>query len=77
MTARSSSVSRRFVALSASRAEAHLVTTGMAAVYDGIGHYSLSPGEVLRTVGLALLAGLRRPFAGRRVLLLLPLAWIA
>lgn len=49
----------------------------MGAVYDGIGHYFLSPGEVLPTVGLALLAGLRGPGAGRRVLLLLPLAWIA
>jgi hypothetical protein len=48
----------------------------MGAVYDGIGHYLLSPGEVLPTVGLALLAGLRGPGAGRRVLLLLPLAWI-
>ncbi len=63
--------------LAAPRAEAHLVTTGMGAVYDGIGHFLLSPGEVLPAIGLALLAGLRGPQAGRRALLLLPLAWMA
>lgn len=63
--------------LGATRAEAHLVTTGMGAVYDGIGHFFLSPGEVLPAIGLALLAGLRGPEAGRGALLLLPIAWIA
>jgi hypothetical protein len=64
-------------ALGATRAEAHLVSTGMGPLYDGIGHFFLSPGEVLPAVGLALLGGLRGPAAGRKVLLLLPLAWLA
>lgn len=63
--------------LAAPRAEAHLVTTGMGAVYDGIGHFFLSPGAVLPVVGLALLAGLRGPAAGRWALFLLPAWWIA
>ena len=59
------------------RAEAHLVTTGLGPVYDGIGHFCLSPGDVLPALALALLAGLRGARTGRWTMLILPLAWLA
>ena len=59
------------------RADAHLVTTGLGPVYDGIGHFFLSPGDALAALALALLAGLRGTAAGRRALFILPLAWFA
>ena len=58
-----------------SRADAHLVTTGLGPVYDGIGHFFLSPGDALSALALALLAGLRGTAAGRRALFILPVAW--
>jgi urease accessory protein len=64
-------------AVLAPRAEAHLVTTGLGPVYDGIGHFFLSPEDAIPVVALALLAGLRGAEAGRRALLALPVAWIA
>ena len=57
------------------RADAHLVTTGLGPVYDGIGHFFLSPGDALSALALALLAGLRGTAAGRRALFILPVAW--
>jgi len=59
------------------RADAHLVTTGLGPVYDGIGHFFLSPGDALAALALALLAGLRGTMAGRRALFVLPAAWLA
>jgi hydrogenase/urease accessory protein HupE len=56
-------------------APAHLVTTGLGPVYDGIGHFSLSPDDSIPVVALALLAGLRGKAAGRGVMFQLPLAW--
>ena len=56
-------------------AQAHLVTTGLGPVYDGIGHFSLSPDDSIPVVALALLAGLRGKPAGRGVMFQLPLAW--
>jgi hydrogenase/urease accessory protein HupE len=56
-------------------AQAHLVTTGLGPVYDGIGHFSLSPDDSIPVVALALLAGLRGKAAGRAVMYQLPLAW--
>lgn len=58
------------------RADAHLVTTGLGPVYDGIGHLLLSPEDLVPIVALALYAGLRGARAGRLALLVLPLAWI-
>ena len=58
------------------RADAHLVTTGLGPVYDGIGHFFLSPGDALSALALALLAGLRGTTAGRRALFILPVAWL-
>ena len=60
-----------------SPASAHLVTTGMGPVYDGIGHLLLTPEDLVPALALALYAGLRGALAGRRILFLLPLAWFA
>jgi hydrogenase/urease accessory protein HupE len=57
-------------------AQAHLVTTGLGPVYDGVGHFFLSPEDVLIAVALALFAGLRGPSAGRTVIVALPLGWL-
>ena len=59
------------------RAEAHLVTTGLGPVYDGIGHLLLTPEDLVPIVALALYAGLRGARAGRLALFALPVAWIA
>jgi hydrogenase/urease accessory protein HupE len=58
-------------------AQAHLVTTGLGPVYDGIGHLLVTPEDLLPVLALALLAGLRGASAGRRVLCVLPVAWLA
>ena len=60
---------------SPSRAAAHLVTTGMGPVYDGIGHLLLTPEDLVPVLALALYAGLRGAVTGRRTMFLLPLAW--
>jgi len=62
-----------FTALPAS---AHLVSTGFGPVYDGIAHFALTPEQFLPMVALALLAGLRGPVHARRLLFLLPPAWL-
>ena len=59
------------------RADAHLVTTGLGPVYDGIGHLLLTPEDLVPIVALALYAGLRGARAGRLALFVLPLAWVA
>lgn len=58
-------------------AAAHLVTTGMGPVYDGIGHLLLTPEDLVPVLALALYAGLRGAAAGRRAMFLLPVAWFA
>ena len=58
-------------------AEAHLVTTGLGPLYDGISHVLLSPDDLLPILAMSLLAGLNGPEAGRRVLFGLTLAWLA
>jgi hydrogenase/urease accessory protein HupE len=57
-------------------AAAHLVTTGMGPVYDGIGHLLLTPEDLLPVLALALYAGMRGAAAGRRTMFLLPLSWL-
>lgn len=64
------------VLCSASPAAAHLVTTGMGPVYDGIGHLLLTPEDLVPVLALALYAGLRGAVAGKRTIFLLPCAWI-
>jgi hydrogenase/urease accessory protein HupE len=44
---------------SPSRAAAHLVTTGMGPVYDGIAHLLLTPEDLVPVLAIALYAGLR------------------
>jgi hydrogenase/urease accessory protein HupE len=62
--------------LQPSTALAHLVTTGMGPVYDGIGHLLLTPEDLVPAVAVALYAGLRGRAPGRRALFFLPLAWL-
>jgi len=64
------------VILRPSTAAAHLVTTGMGPVYDGIGHLVLTPEDLVPALALALYAGLRGTVPGRRALFFLPLAWL-
>ncbi len=63
------------LALAPHTASAHLVTTGLGPVYDGIAHLALSPEDYVPIVGAALLAGLRGKDHARLAVLLLPLAW--
>jgi urease accessory protein len=58
-----------------SPASAHLNSTGMGPMYDGLLHFFLSPEDIVPVVALALLAGLRGPKYGRRALFLLPASW--
>jgi urease accessory protein len=57
-------------------AQAHLNSTGMGPVYDGLAHFLLSPEDLLPVIGLALLAGLRGTAHGQRALFVLPAAWL-
>jgi hydrogenase/urease accessory protein HupE len=56
---------------------AHLVTTGLGPLYDGVSHFVLTPEDLLPALALALLAGQRGAHAGRLALLALPGAWLA
>jgi hydrogenase/urease accessory protein HupE len=58
------------------RAEAHLNSTGMGPVYDGLLHFLQSPEDAIPVLALALFAGLRGSAHGRRVLFVLPSAWL-
>ena len=64
------------VALHAERAEAHLNSTGMGPVYDGLIHFLTSSEDLVPALALALLAGLRGAAHGRRAVLTLPAAWL-
>ena len=57
-------------------ASAHLNTTGMGPVYDGLMHFLTSPEDIIPGFALALLAGLRGASHGRRALITLPMAWL-
>jgi hydrogenase/urease accessory protein HupE len=63
------------VAVMPQRADAHLATTGLGPVYDGINHLVLSPDDLVPVIAMALLAGLNGATAGRRALFALPAAW--
>jgi hydrogenase/urease accessory protein HupE len=65
------------VALSPAPAHAHLNSTGLGPLYDGAVHFFTSPVDLLSVLALALFAGLRGPEQGRRVLFVLPGAWLA
>jgi urease accessory protein len=57
-------------------AEAHLNTTGMGPLYDGLMHFLLSPEDLVPVLALALLSGLRGAAHGRQALFTLPAAWL-
>ena len=59
------------------RAEAHLNSTGMGPIYDGLMHFLMSPEDLIPALALALLAGLRGAAYGRRAAFTLPVAWLA
>ena len=65
------------LALAPVPASAHLVSTGFGPVIDGAWHFALSPEQFLPMAALALLAGLRGPVHARRVMFILPVAWLA
>ena len=58
------------------RAEAHLNSTGLGPVYDGVAHFLLTPEDFIPVLALALLAGQRGAAYGRRALFVLPVAWV-
>jgi hydrogenase/urease accessory protein HupE len=58
-------------------ASAHLVTTGLGPVYDGIGHLVMTPEDLIPALAIALFAGLRGAAPGRHALFALPLTWFA
>ena len=65
------------VVLLPTSAEAHLVTTGLGPVYDGISHLLLSPDDLVPVLAMALLAGMNGAAAGRLALFVLVLGWLA
>ena len=58
-------------------AQAHLVTSGMGPLYDGISHFALSPEDFLPVIALAFYAGLRGAPHARLSLAMLAFAWLA
>jgi hydrogenase/urease accessory protein HupE len=62
--------------LFSSTAEAHLVTTGLGPVYDGISHLLLTPEDLLPVLALTLFAGLRGASYSRLTLFVVPTAWL-
>ena len=56
-------------------ASAHLVTTGLGPVYDGIGHLVMTPEDLIPVLAIALYAGMRGASPGRCALFVLPVAW--
>ena len=63
-------------ALWPSSAEAHLVTTGLGPIYDGISHVLMSPDDLVPILAMALVAGLNGPAAGRGTLFALTGGWL-
>lgn len=57
-------------------AHAHLVSTGLGPVYDGVTHFALTPEQLLPVLAFAVLAGLRGKDHARHVIFALPLAWL-
>ncbi len=55
---------------------AHLVTTGLGPLFDGIGHVIVTPEDLLPVVALALLAGLGGRSYARSVLFTVAGAWL-
>ncbi len=64
------------VVLCSEPAEAHLNSTGMGPIYDGLLHFLMTPEDLVPALALALLAGLRGAAYGRRASFTLPVAWL-
>jgi hydrogenase/urease accessory protein HupE len=62
--------------LAPAAAHAHLVTTGLGPVYDGVTHFFVSVDDLLPVVALSLLSGANGTAAARRSLFVLPAAWL-
>lgn len=62
--------------LTASTAQAHLIETGLGPLYDGITHFWITPEDLLPTLAIALLAGLRGKGHARAALFALIAAWL-
>ena len=63
-------------AMSPLTGHAHLNSTGMGPIYDGLMHFLMSPEDLVPVLALALLSGLRGAIFGRRTLFVLPGAWL-
>ena len=63
-------------AMSPLAAFAHLNSTGMGPIYDGLMHFLMSPEDLVPALALALLCGLRGATYGRRTLFVLPGVWL-
>ena len=63
-------------ALCSKPAEAHLNSTGMGPIYDGLMHFLTSPEDLVPALALALLAGLRGASYGRQALFTLLVSWL-
>ena len=55
---------------------AHLVSTGLGPLFDGIGHLVVTPQDLLPVTAMALLAGLGGKEYARQVLFVLPVVWL-
>jgi hydrogenase/urease accessory protein HupE len=65
------------LALLPGSAEAHLVTTGLGPIYDGVSHVLMSPEDLIPIVAMAMFAALNGRQAGRRSLFALTASWLA
>jgi hydrogenase/urease accessory protein HupE len=73
---RARTVAMLAVAFGCGPAEAHLNSTGMGPIYDGLMHFFFSPEDLVPALALALLAGLRGAPYGRRAMFTLPAGWL-
>lgn len=64
------------LALAPISASAHLVSTGLGPYFDGISHMAVTPQDLLPVLALSLLAGLGGKGYSRKVLFVLPAAWL-
>lgn len=58
-------------------AQAHLVNSGLGPFYDGILHLFLSPMDILGLLALSFLAGFQGKACARKMVVVLPLSWLA
>ena len=63
--------------LGVSSASAHLVTSGVGPFYDGLTHFFVTAEDLIAVIALALLGASAGRHAARRLVIILPLAWLA